>query len=36
MFESSSARMMPSTVMMMAAIFVTVGMVIGRVFVGVI
>lgn len=34
-FASSRARMMPSIVMMMAAVFVRVGMVIGGVFVGV-
>lgn len=34
MFESSRARMMPRIVMIMAAGFVIVGMVIGRVFVG--
>ena len=36
MFESSSARMvMPNAVMMMAAVFVKVGVVIGGVFAGV-
>lgn len=34
MFESSRARMMPRVVTMMAAVFVSVGMVIGGVFVG--
>lgn len=34
MFESSRARMMPRVVTMMAAVFVSVGIVIGGVFVG--
>lgn len=34
MFESSRARMMPRPVMMMAAVFVIVGIVIGGVLVG--
>lgn len=34
MFDSSSARMIPRIVTKMAAIFVTVGMVMGGVFVG--
>lgn len=35
MFDSSRARRMPRIVMMIAAVFVSVGMVIGGVFVGV-
>lgn len=34
MFESSKARMIPRVVIMIAAVFVIIGMVIGGVFVG--
>lgn len=34
MFESSRARIMPRIVMVIAAVFVSVGMVIGGVFIG--